>query len=73
MPISEATVRLGAFIGVFTSMELWEAAAPRRPRSYSRPKRWPSNLAVMALNTVLLRILLPGTAVSLALLGTQRG
>jgi sterol desaturase/sphingolipid hydroxylase (fatty acid hydroxylase superfamily) len=35
--------------------------------------RWPSNLAIVALNTVLLRILLPATAVSLALLAAQRG
>jgi sterol desaturase/sphingolipid hydroxylase (fatty acid hydroxylase superfamily) len=73
MPINEATMRLGAFIGVFTAMALWEAAAPRRPRSYSRLVRWPSNFAIVALNTVLLRILLPATAVSLALLAAQRG
>ncbi|MGH7781579.1 MAG: sterol desaturase family protein [Candidatus Binataceae bacterium] len=72
-PINEATIRLGAFIGVFTAMALWEAAAPRRSRSYSRLTRWPSNLAIVALNTVLLRTLLPATAVSLALLGGQRG
>src|SRR6516164_1378668 len=56
MPINEATIRLGAFIGVFTAMALW-----------------PSNLAIVALNIVLLRILLPATAVSLALLAAQRG
>jgi sterol desaturase/sphingolipid hydroxylase (fatty acid hydroxylase superfamily) len=73
MPINEAAVRLGAFIGVFTAMALWEAAAPRRPRSYPRAKRWPSNLAIVVLNTALVRILLSATAVSLAALGTQRG
>jgi sterol desaturase/sphingolipid hydroxylase (fatty acid hydroxylase superfamily) len=72
MPINEATIRLAAFIGVFTAMALWEAAAPRRPRSYSRAMRWPSNLAIVALNTVLLRILLPATAVSLASLSATR-
>jgi sterol desaturase/sphingolipid hydroxylase (fatty acid hydroxylase superfamily) len=54
-------------------MALWEAAAPRRPRSYSRLRRWPSNLAVVALNTALVRILLPATAVSMALAGERRG
>jgi sterol desaturase/sphingolipid hydroxylase (fatty acid hydroxylase superfamily) len=73
MPINEATVRLGVFLGVFTMMALWEAAAQRRPRSYSRFRRWPSNLAIVALNTMLVRILLPATAVSLALLGVHRG
>jgi sterol desaturase/sphingolipid hydroxylase (fatty acid hydroxylase superfamily) len=72
MPINEATVRLGAFIGVFTAMAFWEAAAPRRLRSYSRSTRWPSNLAIVVLNTGLVRILLSATAVSLAVLGAQR-
>src|SRR6266478_2579775 len=69
----EAAVRLGAFIAVFTAMALWEAAAPRRPRSYSRFRRWPSNLVIVALNTAFVRILLPATAVSLALAGERRG
>ncbi len=69
----EAAVRLGGFLTVFTGMALWEAAAPRRPRSYSRFRRWPSNLAIVALNTALVRILLPATAVSLALAGEKRG
>jgi len=54
-------------------MALWEAVAPRRTRSYSRLRRWPSNLAVVALNTVFVRFLLPATAVSLALIGEKRG
>lgn len=65
----EAAIRLGAFITVFTAMALWEAATPRRPRSYSRFRRWPSNLAIVALHTALVRILLPATAVSLAVAG----
>jgi sterol desaturase/sphingolipid hydroxylase (fatty acid hydroxylase superfamily) len=72
-PINEATIRLGAFFAVFTAMALWEAATPRRTRSYSRFRRWPSNLAVVALNTALIRILLPTTALALALLGANRG
>jgi len=70
---NEAAVRLGAFTAVFTAMALWEAAAPRRPRSYSRFRRWPSNLVIVALNTAFVRISLPATAVSLALAGERRG
>ena len=72
MPAHEATVRLGAFVAVFTALALWEAVLPRRQRSYSRARRWPSNLAIVALNTALVRLLLPATAVSLALLGAKR-
>src|SRR2546427_1475255 len=68
----EAALRLGAFIVVFTTMALWEAVAPCRPRSYSRFRRWPSNLAVVALNTAFVRVLLPATALSLALAGERR-
>jgi sterol desaturase/sphingolipid hydroxylase (fatty acid hydroxylase superfamily) len=73
MPIHEATIRLGAFLGVFLAMALWEAVAPRRERAYSRLTRWPSNLAIVVLNSALARTLLPATNVSLALLGAQRG
>jgi sterol desaturase/sphingolipid hydroxylase (fatty acid hydroxylase superfamily) len=69
----EAAIRLGAFITVFTVMALWEAVAPRRATSYSRLKRWPSNLVIVALNTVLVRVLIPATAVSLALAGETHG
>lgn len=72
MPINEATVRLGAFLSVFTAVALWEAAAPRRLRSYSRFRRWPSNLAIVALNTALVRVLLPTAAVGLALVAEKR-
>jgi sterol desaturase/sphingolipid hydroxylase (fatty acid hydroxylase superfamily) len=71
MSTNEAAIRLGAFIGVFTAMALWEAAAPRRPRAHSRLARWPSNLTIVALNIVFLRVLLPATAVGMALLATQ--
>jgi sterol desaturase/sphingolipid hydroxylase (fatty acid hydroxylase superfamily) len=70
---NEAAIRLGAFIAVFGAMAAWEAAAPRRIRSYSRFRRWPSNLAIVALNTALARVLLPATAVSLAFVGESRG
>ena len=54
-------------------MALSEAAAPRRPRAYSRFTRWPGNLAIVALNTALIRVVLPTTAVALAVLGAKRG
>jgi sterol desaturase/sphingolipid hydroxylase (fatty acid hydroxylase superfamily) len=73
MVAHEAAVRLEAFITVFTAMALWEAAMPRRQRSYSRFKRWPNDLAIVAVNIALVRILLPVTAVSLALADERWG
>jgi sterol desaturase/sphingolipid hydroxylase (fatty acid hydroxylase superfamily) len=73
MPVHEAAIRFAAFIAVFAAIALCEAAAPRRRRTYSRFRRWPSNLAVVVLNTALVRILLPTTAVGLALVAEKRG
>ena len=70
---NEIAVRLGAFVAVLVTMALWEVLTPRRPSYYSRIRRWPNNLGIVALNTALVRILLPGAAVGLALIGEQRG
>ena len=63
----EATIRLLFFISIFALMALWEFFAPRRARTVFRRERWPSNLGLVALNTVLVRLVLPTSAVSLAL------
>lgn len=70
---SEPVIRLAFFGGVFVIVALWEAMAPRRQRSLSRWVRWPSNLGIVAVNTMLARLLLPTTAVAFALLCEQRG
>ncbi len=69
---NEPAIRLGFFLGIFALMVLWETLAPRRTRTVSRWLRWPSNLAIVALNTLLLRIVFPAAAVGLALIGEQR-
>jgi sterol desaturase/sphingolipid hydroxylase (fatty acid hydroxylase superfamily) len=62
----EPVLRLGAFLGVFAAMAAWELRAPRRAPSFSRRARWPANLALVVLNTVSIRVLLPGAAVGMA-------
>lgn len=69
----EPAIRLGAFIAMFTAIALWEGAAPRRRRTYSRSMRWPSNLAIAALNTALVRSAFPAAAVGVALMAEKRG
>ena len=64
---TEALIRVSVFAGVFTAMALWELAAPRRRQVYNRAQRWPSNLAVVALDTVVVRLLFPLSAVALAM------
>jgi sterol desaturase/sphingolipid hydroxylase (fatty acid hydroxylase superfamily) len=69
----EPAIRLGVFLGVFAAVAWWEAAAPRRARSFSRLARWPSNLGIVALNTVVLRLLFPTAAVGMALAAEAHG
>lgn len=69
----EPLVRLAAFASVFTMMALWEVLAPRRRQAVTRTRRWPGNLAIVALDTLLVRVLFPTTAVALALLAETKG
>ena len=69
----EAQIRLGFFIGVFTLMASWEVFAPRRTGQIKRRLRWPSNLGIVIFNALVLRVVMPTTAVALALAGETAG
>ena len=70
---NEPVVRLSIFASVFTVMALWEVLAPRRQQVIGKTTRWPSNLGVVILDTLLVRILFPTSAVGLALLAEAKG
>ncbi len=63
----EGAIRLAAFAAIFAAMLLWELLAPRRPLAVARAQRWSSNLGLMVINTVALRLLFPAAAVGFAL------
>jgi sterol desaturase/sphingolipid hydroxylase (fatty acid hydroxylase superfamily) len=69
----EPAVRFGAFAGGLLVVAACEALAPRRERAVGRRARWPHNLALVALNTLLVRAAVPISAVSLAALAEERG
>jgi sterol desaturase/sphingolipid hydroxylase (fatty acid hydroxylase superfamily) len=69
----EPAIRLTCFLAVLAVMALWEAATPRRSRQVSRLRRWPSNLGIVALNVIMLRLAFPLAAVGLSAFGEQRG
>src|SRR2546421_8788914 len=54
-------------------MAIGELFTPRRPQAIGRNWRWPNNLGVVAVDVLLVRILLPITAVGLALFAEARG
>lgn len=68
----EATLRLAAFLGVLAAMALWEVAAPRRRREIPRLIRWTNNLALVVLDTLILRLAFPVLAVGVALTAGDR-
>lgn len=70
---NELPIRLTAFFGLFSLMALWESAWPRRMRQLPRRVRWPYNLALVAVNSIVLRLLSPAAAVGFAAVATQRG
>ena len=69
----EGTIRLGFFGGVFLLVAAWELLAPRRTLTASKGVRWLSNLAIVAINTAVLRLVFPLLAVGLAALASERG
>ncbi|MEO8778332.1 MAG: sterol desaturase family protein [Rhodanobacter sp.] len=69
----EPAIRLSAFVGIFSVMALWEVLAPRRRQTISRWRRWPSNLGIVVLDSVLVRLLFPTAAVGVALFAQTHG
>ncbi|OUS17121.1 hypothetical protein A9Q88_04620 [Gammaproteobacteria bacterium 50_400_T64] len=64
---NEVAIRLGFFSAIFALMAGWEVLAPRRTGQVKRRLRWPSNLGIVVFNTLLLRFIMPATAIALAL------
>ena len=58
---NEALIRLLAFALVLGTMAAWEIVAPRRQRNLGCTVRWPSNLGIVVLDTLLVRLLFPVT------------
>lgn len=69
----ELFLRLAFFIGILIVMALWEVLAPRRPLATSKPSRWVSNLGLVLIDSVLVRLIIPITLMGLAFLARQRG
>jgi sterol desaturase/sphingolipid hydroxylase (fatty acid hydroxylase superfamily) len=68
----EPVIRLAAFVGVFAAMALWELLTPRRRLGIGRLRRWPGNLGIVALNTLLVRIIFPTALIGAALVAEAR-
>ena len=69
----EPAIRLTAFAGIFLAMAMWELVLPRRRQQLVRRRRWPGNLALLAVDTLAVRLVFPLAAVGVALAAEERG
>ena len=70
---NEPMLRLAVFLGVLVAMAGWELAAPRRRQDIPRVLRWTNNLALVVVDTIILRLTFPILAVGLALMAEAGG
>ncbi len=71
--MSEATIRLMIFAGVFLAMAAFELLAPRRAQRFGRSRRWPTNLLIVLIDSAVLRVVFPMAAVGAALWASEQG
>ena len=69
----EPALRLTVFFSLLVIFALWEVAAPRRRIEIPRLIRWSNNLALVVIDTALVRLAFPVLAVGLALVAQDRG
>ncbi len=70
---NEAAIRLGFFFGIFIMVAIWELRSPRRTLTMSKKVRWFSNMGVVALDTLAVRLLFPVIGVHVAFTAQQKG
>jgi sterol desaturase/sphingolipid hydroxylase (fatty acid hydroxylase superfamily) len=70
---AEPVIRLACFSGLLLLMALWEALAPRREQTIRRRLRWPNNVGLVVLDTLVVRVLFPIAGVGMAFLAQTKG
>lgn len=66
-------IRLGFFVSIFIVVAIGEIINPRRLLSTSKKARWFSNISIILLNPIIVRVLFSITPISLALLSQENG
>ena len=69
----EPLVRFGFFFGILILMAVWEGLAPRRPLQTSKSMRWFSNLGIVFIDTITLRLLVSFSAIDTAIFAEKAG
>jgi len=69
----EASLRLGVFASILIVMMAAEALFPRKKRALPRAHRWTSNLLLIIIDGLFVRLLFPIVAVGVAAVSVQKG
>jgi sterol desaturase/sphingolipid hydroxylase (fatty acid hydroxylase superfamily) len=69
----EQTVRLTCFLATLMAIGVWEHLAPCRVLNDNKPRRWFTNLSLVALNAGVVRLAVPILPVGLSLMLRERG
>jgi sterol desaturase/sphingolipid hydroxylase (fatty acid hydroxylase superfamily) len=67
------TIRVSSFLIILSIMAIWEVAAPRRRQMTARQLRWPSNLGIVILDSLTVRVLIPVSLAEFAGFCESRG
>ncbi|MEO1700879.1 MAG: sterol desaturase family protein [Pseudomonadota bacterium] len=74
---NEPTIRLMAFVSIFAAMAAYELWSPRLERAEMqgalKSKRWFTNLSMVVISSVCLRVIFPAAAVGTALYAQSQG
>jgi sterol desaturase/sphingolipid hydroxylase (fatty acid hydroxylase superfamily) len=70
---NELGIRLGFFLGILLIMFFWEQFAPRRLLTTSKITRWLSNLGLVLVDAITVRLVFPTALVGIALIAQQKG
>jgi len=70
---NESIIRLSVFLGVFVLMAVLETMQPKKIRVLPQPQRWFTNISLVAIDTLTLRLAFPLLAVGAAELATAQG
>ena len=69
----EPGIRLTFFFGILFLVTAWELLAPRRSLTTSKTSRWFSNLSIVLIDSLAVRLLMPLQAVGVALFVAKHG
>lgn len=69
----ETIIRLSTFAGIFLIMAVLEIAMPRKQRVLARGARWFTNISLVIVNTLALRLVMPILAVGMADYAANQG